>query len=109
MVELQDWVSAAIGGESAGILYEGDRHFELVVRLPETNRRDVEKLAFLPVPLANGDYVPLNEVATLDISPAPAQISRENGKRRVGVTTNVRGRDLGSFINEVKDKMRSEV
>jgi cobalt-zinc-cadmium resistance protein CzcA len=109
VVELQDWVSAAIGGESAGILYEGDRHFELVVRLPETNRRDVEKLAFLPVPLANGDYVPLNEVATLDISPAPAQISRENGKRRVGVTTNVRGRDLGSFINEVKDKMRSEV
>lgn len=109
VVELQDWVSAAIGGESAGILYEGDRRFELVVRLPETIRRDVEKLAFLPVPLANGDYVPLNEVATLDISPAPAQISRENGKRRVVVTTNVRGRDLGSFVNEVKDKVRSEV
>ena len=109
VVELQDWVSAAIGGESAGILYEGDRRFELVVRLPETIRRDVEKLAFLPVPLANGDYVPLNEVATLDISPAPAQISRENGKRRVVVTANVRGRDLGSFVNEVKDKVRSDV
>jgi len=109
VVELQDWVSAAIGGESAGILYEGDRRFELVVRLPETIRRDVEKLAFLPVPLANGDYVPLNEVATLDISPAPAQISRENGKRRVVVTANVRGRDLGSFVSEVKDKVRSDV
>ena len=109
VVELQDWVSAAIGGESAGILYEGDRRFELVVRLPETIRRDVEKLALLPVPLANGDYVPLNEVATLDISPAPAQISRENGKRRVVVTTNVRGRDLGSFVSEVKDKVRSDV
>jgi cobalt-zinc-cadmium resistance protein CzcA len=109
VVELQDWVSAAIGGESAGILYEGDRRFELVVRLPETIRRDVEKLAFLPVPLANGDYVPLNEVATLDISPAPAQISRENGKRRVVVTANVRGRDLGSFVSEVKEKVRSDV
>ena len=109
VVELQDWISAAIGGESAGILYEGDRRFELVVRLPETIRRDVEKLAFLPVPLANGDYVPLQEVATLDISPAPAQISRENGKRRVVVTANVRGRDLGSFVTDVKETVRNEV
>ncbi|MAR92974.1 MAG: CusA/CzcA family heavy metal efflux RND transporter [Pseudomonadales bacterium] len=109
VVELQDWVSAAIGGESAGILYEGDRRFELVVRLPETLRRDVEKLAFLPVPLQNGDYVPLQEIATLDIAPAPAQISRENGKRRVVVTANVRGRDLGGFVEELKSKIKSEV
>ncbi|MBR9910289.1 MAG: CusA/CzcA family heavy metal efflux RND transporter [Gammaproteobacteria bacterium] len=109
VVELQDWVSAAIGGESAGILYEGDRRFELIVRLPEDLRRDVDKLAFLPVPLPNGDYVPLQEVATLDISPAPAQISRENGKRRVVVTANVRGRDLGSFVNDVKRKIGSDV
>jgi hypothetical protein len=61
VVELQEWVSAAIGGESAGILYEGDRRFELVVRLPETLRRDLDRLAYLPVPLPNGDYVPLNE------------------------------------------------
>ncbi len=100
--ELQDWVSAAIGGESAGIVYEGDRRFELVVRLPETVRRDVDGLRYLPVPLPNGDYVPLEEVAALDIAPAPAQISRENGKRRVVVTANVRGRDLGSFVDEVK-------
>jgi len=109
VVELQDWVSAAIGGESAGILYEGDRRFELIVRLPEDLRRDTAKLAYLPVPLPNGDYVPLQEVATLDISPAPAQISRENGKRRVVVTANVRGRDLGSFVEEVKQKIRSDV
>ncbi len=109
VVELQDWVSAAIGGESAGILYEGDRRFELVVRLPETLRRDLEKLAFLPVPLVNGDYVPLSEVAQLNLSPAPAQISRENGKRRVVVTANVRGRDLGSFVEEVKVKIASDV
>lgn len=109
VVELQDWVSAAIGGESAGILYEGDRRFELVVRLPETLRRDLDKLAFLPVPLANGDYVPLSEVAKLDLSPAPAQISRENGKRRVVVTANVRGRDLGSFVEEAKAQIASDI
>lgn len=109
VVELQDWVSAAIGGESAGLLYEGDRRFELVVRLPETLRRDIDRLAFLPVPLANGDYIPLEEVATLDISPGPAQISRENGKRRVVVTANVRGRDLGSFVTEVKNRISDGV
>lgn len=109
VVELQEWVSATIGGESAGILYEGDRRFELIVRLPENLRRDIDRLAFLPVPLPNGDYVPLQEVASLDITPAPAQISRENGKRRVVVTANVRGRDLGSFVEETKEKIASEV
>lgn len=108
VAELQDWVSAAIGGESAGIIYEGDRRFELVVRLPETTRRDLDRLKFLPVPLKNGDYVPLEEVATLDISPAPAQISRENGKRRIVVTANVRGRDLGSFVKEVQETIREK-
>ncbi|GAB2190038.1 efflux RND transporter permease subunit [Sessilibacter sp. MAH2] len=108
VAELQDWVSAAIGGESAGIIYEGDRRFELIVRLPETTRRDIDRLKFLPVPLKNGDYVPLEEVATLDISPAPAQISRENGKRRMVVTANVRGRDLGSFVKEVQETIREK-
>lgn len=109
VVELQEWVSAAIGGESAGILYEGDRRFELVVRLPEPLRRDIDRLAFLPVPLPNGEYVPLEEVAELNIAPAPAQISRESGKRRVVVTANVRGRDLGSFVDDVKASLSKEV
>lgn len=109
LMELQDWVSAAIGGESAGILYEGDRRFELMVRLPENLRRDIDRLAYLPVPLPDGDYVPLEEVATLDLSPGPAQISRENGKRRIVVTTNVRGRDLGSFVTDVQQKIKTEV
>ena len=112
VVDLQDWVSTAIGGESAGILYEGDRRFELIVRLPETLRSDLERLKYLPVPLENGGenggYVPLEEIASLDISPAPAQISRENGKRRIVVTANVRGRDLGSFVAEVKEKIAAE-
>lgn len=109
VVQLQDWVSAAIGGEAAGILYEGDRRFELVVRLPENLRNDLDRLAFLPVPLPNGDYVPLQEVATLDLAPTPAQISRENGKRRVVVTANVRGRDLGGFVEEAKTKIKKDV
>ena len=80
-----------------------------MVRLPDTVRRDIERLSSLPVPLPNGDYVPLSEIATLDISPAPAQISRENGKRRVVVTANVRGRDLGGFDDEVQQKIAPEV
>ena len=108
VVQLQDWIATAIGGESAGILYEGDRRFELIVRLPEMLRRDIEGLMSLPVPLPNGDYIPLEEVATLNIQPSPAQISRENGKRRVVVTANVRGRDLGSFVNDVKNRIQQE-
>ncbi|WP_018416572.1 efflux RND transporter permease subunit [Teredinibacter turnerae] len=108
VVQLQDWIAAAIGGESAGVLYEGDRRFELIVRLPEFLRRDIEGLKSLPVPLPNGDYVPLEEVASLTIEPSPAQISRENGKRRVVVTANVRGRDLGSFVSEVKQEIREQ-
>lgn len=109
VVDLQDWVATAIGGESAGIIYEGDRRFDLVVRLPEQLRKDVDGLKSLPVPLLNGGYVPLEEVANITIKPAPAQISRENGKRRVVVTANVRGRDLGSFVTEVKEAIQQEV
>ena len=108
VVELQDWVAAAIGGESAGIMYEGDRRFELVVRLPEQIRTDIDGLKFLPIPLDDGSYVPLEEVAELKSESLPAQISRENGKRRVVVTANVRGRDLGSFVEDVKTKINQE-
>lgn len=106
--EIQDWVATAIGGESAGVIFEGDRRFQLIVRLPEKLRNDVDGLRTLPVPLSNGDYVPLAEVADLEVTSIPAQISRENGKRRVVVTTNVRGRDLGSFVNEAQSKIRDQ-
>ena len=106
--ELQDWVATAIGGESAGVLFEGDRRFQLVVRLPEELRSDIDGLKNLPIPLLDGDYVPLTELADLEITSVPAQISRENGKRRVVVTANVRGRDLGSFVEEVQSKIREQ-
>lgn len=107
--DLQGLVAAGIGGEAAGLIYEGDRRFELVVRLPETIRRDVDRLSFLPVPLPDGGYVPLSEVAELVLAPAPNQISRENGKRRVVVTANVRDRDLGGFVEEAQARIAQEV
>ncbi|MEP3856615.1 MAG: CusA/CzcA family heavy metal efflux RND transporter [Porticoccus sp.] len=106
---LQDLVAAGVGGENAGLIYEGDRRFQLVLRLPEAIRRDVDSLADLPVPLPNGGYVPLSEVAELELAPAPNQISRENGKRRVVVTTNVRDRDLGGFVDEARSRIAREV
>tara|TARA_A100000171_G_scaffold53062_1_gene76048 strand:- start:17595 stop:20738 length:3144 start_codon:yes stop_codon:yes gene_type:complete len=106
---LQDLVAAGVGGESTGLIYEGDRRFQMVVRLPETIRRDVDNLGDLPVPLPDGEYVPLSEVAELELAPAPNQISRENGKRRVVVTANVRDRDLGSFVAEIRESIDQEV
>ncbi|MFI8742166.1 efflux RND transporter permease subunit [Pseudomonas sp. NPDC077405] len=107
--DLQALVATGIGGENAGLIYEGDRRFELVVRLPETVRRDIDSLAFLPIPLPDGGYVPLSEVAELELAPAPNQISRENGKRRVVVTANVRDRDLGGFVEEAQARIAQEV
>ena len=106
--DIQSLVSTSIGGQQAGLIYEGDRRFKLVIRLPEQLRRDVQKLKVLPVPTSNG-YVPLQEVASLEVKPAPAQISRENGKRRVVVTTNVRGRDLGSFVADLQATLRADL
>jgi heavy metal efflux system protein len=108
--EVQDFVATAIAGESAGLIYQGDRRFELIVRLPEKLRTDLLALERLPVPIkTEPGFVPLNEIATLDLSPAPNQVSRENGKRQVIVTANVRGRDLGSFVNDAQEQINSQV
>ncbi|MCX7554208.1 CusA/CzcA family heavy metal efflux RND transporter [Marinicella sp. S1101] len=109
VADVQHVVQTAIGGQGAGTIYEGDRRFEIMVRLDESLRRDLSRLSELPVPLNDGSYVPLSEVAELIQAPAPNQISRENGKRRVVVTANVRDRDLGSFVDEAKIKIASDV
>lgn len=112
MDDVQQVVSASIGGVVAGQVFEGDRRFDVVVRLPEALREDTESIGRLriPVPGSGGTaFVPLEEIATIAVETGPNQISREDGKRRVVVTANVRGRDLGSFIAEVQEKVGAEV
>ncbi|HSG66316.1 MAG TPA: efflux RND transporter permease subunit, partial [Gammaproteobacteria bacterium] len=106
---LQDVVAAAQGGVVAGQLYEGDRRVDIVVRLPETLRSDPDRLTDLPVPLPGGGYVPLREVATLRLETGYNQVPRENGKRRVVVTANVRGRDLGTFVEDVQAAVEQQI
>jgi cobalt-zinc-cadmium resistance protein CzcA len=121
--DVQDAIVIAVGGKTAGTIFEGDRRFELQVRLPEQQRSDIETLKRLPIRLpaasmADGismpllglpAYVALGEVANLEIIQGPNQVSRENGKRRVVVTANVRGRDIGSFVNEAETLIAQQV
>lgn len=109
VAELQDVVAAATGGEEAGLVFEGDRRFAIVVRLSEALRGDLAALERLPIPLKDGSYVPLREVASLNLAPGANQISRENGKRRLVVSANVRGRDLGSFVSEAQSEIEQRV
>jgi cobalt-zinc-cadmium resistance protein CzcA len=116
--EVQEVVGTAVGGSVAGQIFEGDRRFDVVVRLPEALRADLDALDRLPVLLpqhagestaSESRFVPLGAVAKLAIGTGPNQISRENGKRRVVVTANVRGRDIGSFVDESEQRIRAEV
>lgn len=113
--DVQDVISTAVGGREAGTLFQGDRRFDIIVRLPETLRTDVEAIKRLPIRLPPGEngtrpaFVQLGDVATLDYSPGPNQISRENGKRRVVVTANVRGRDIGSFVADAQQQLAEKV
>jgi cobalt-zinc-cadmium resistance protein CzcA len=111
--DAQSVVSTALGGAPAGDVFEGDRRFGIVVRMPESVRADVEGFGDLPVPLPSRSpeglrqFIPLREVATVALTQGPNQISRENGKRRVVVTANVRGRDLGSFVAEAQLRVKA--
>ncbi|MBM4382890.1 MAG: CusA/CzcA family heavy metal efflux RND transporter [Deltaproteobacteria bacterium] len=112
--DVHDVVRTAIGGSVAGQIFEGDRRFDIVVRLPEAARTDLAALDRIPIPLPRGpnraaEFVPLSAVAKLAIGVGPNQISRENGKRRAVVTANIRGRDIGSFVAEAERRMREEV
>jgi cobalt-zinc-cadmium resistance protein CzcA len=112
--DVQRAVAIAIGGMEAGMLYEGDRRAPIVVRLDDGLRNDADRLGELPIPLPADRAetvrtVPLREVARIAVEEGPNQINRENGKRRVVVTANVRGRDLGSFVAEVQQRVAAEV
>ncbi len=131
VADVQDVVAVAMGGKEAGIVFEGDRRFDLVVRLPDAIRAQIDALERLPIPLppsegeeksavrlASADggtnlmppskemgFIPLGQLAQIDVAEGPNQISRENGKRRIVVQANVRGRDLGSFVREAQEKV----
>jgi cobalt-zinc-cadmium resistance protein CzcA len=128
VADVQSTVEIAVGGKNAGMVFEGDRRFALVVRLPEEQRHDLEAIKNLPIalppvetsataqkanlnasPLAQIRYVPLSSVATVDVAPGPNQISREDGKRRIVVSANVRARDLGSFVSEAQKAVAEKI
>ena len=131
VADVQGIVAIAVGGREAGLVFEGDRRFALVVRLPEPLRQNLEALRALPLPLPRRDgddrvprlavvrptvmavehptFIPLGEVARLDVVEGLNQISRENGKRRVVVQANIRGRDLGSFVTEAQQRINAHI
>lgn len=124
--DVQEVIEIALGGKEAGEVFEGDRRFAILVRLPESLRADLEALRRIPIPLPEAaaattrtrhssgnlnatDTLPLGEIATIEIAPGPNQISRENGKRRVVVSANVRGTDLATFVAAAEKKIDAEV
>ena len=109
VAQVQAVVATAFGGRDIGMVYQGDRRFPITLRLPETLRNDPASIDRLTVPLPSGGQVPLREVATVTVAPGPNQINREQGKRRVVVTANVRGRDLGSFIEAVQAAVATQI
>lgn len=103
--DISEAVSAGIGGAEAGRIFEGDRRFDVVVRLPEDARNDPAALAALPISGPNGTVVPLSSVARIQTGEGPNQISRQNGSRRMVVQANVRGRDLGGFVTDAQERV----
>ena len=109
VADVQQLVSTAMGGEPVGQIVEADRRFNMVVRLPENIRNDLAAIRDLPIVTASGTSVTLADVTGIEEKPAPAQISRESGKRRVVVQLNVRGTDLGTFVQAAKAAIAAKV
>lgn len=107
--QVNDIVSTAFAGKAAGVVYENERKFDLVVRLDEAHRASIEDVNNLFIPIPNGDQIPLSQIAEIDYKLGPAQISREGGKRRIYVGFNVQGRDVASIVNEIQDKLADQV
>jgi cobalt-zinc-cadmium resistance protein CzcA len=106
---MQDTVSAAVGGRDAGMIFEGDRRFAVTIRLTDAARADLATLGQVPVPTPDGAFVPLDSVADIAVTSGPNQISRENGKRRVVVQANVRGRDVAGVVEDAQAAIAKEV
>jgi len=107
--DVQSQVATAMGGTVAGKFYQGDVRSDIVVRLGESRRQDIDALNYLPITLPDGHSIPLQELVSLELVSGANQINRENGKRRVVVTANVRGRDLGSFVADIQQAVAEKV
>lgn len=107
--KLNDYVSASFSGEEAGVIFEGEKRFDVVIRLAEEYRQDINSLKNLFIDLPNGAQVPLKEVADISYKPGPMQISRDNTSRRISVGVNVRGRDVKSMVEEIQQKLETDV
>lgn len=102
-------VSTAFAGEEAGVVFENERKFDLVLRLDSTHRTNLDDVSELFVPMSNGNQIPLSQVASVSFKSGPAQISRESGKRRIYVSFNVSGRDVASVVKEAQQKLDAKV
>ncbi|TCP96111.1 cobalt-zinc-cadmium resistance protein CzcA [Sphingomonas sp. PP-F2F-A104-K0414] len=107
--DVQDTVATAIGGRQAGVIFEGDRRFPVVIRMAESSRSDLTAVAQVPVPTGSGGFVPLSTVADISVVDGPNQISRENGKRRVVVQANVRDRDVAGVVGDARSAIDAQV
>ena len=103
--DLNKVIRTGFAGEKTGVVYEGEKRFDIVLRLAEDSRKDISNLKTLYITLPSGSQIPLEQVADIDYEPGPMQISRENGKRRIVVGFNVRGRDVESVVNEIQEKL----
>ncbi len=109
VADVNQIIETAIGGKSAGEVFEGERRFDLVVRFRESARSDVDVIKNILVPTPNGSSIPLSQIADVYVEEGPAQISREHSQRRIVVELNVRGRDIGSFVEEAERTIYDKV
>lgn len=109
IAKLNQYISTAFAGSSAGVIFEGEKRFDMVVRLDKEHRKNINNLKNLLVDLPNGNQIPIKEVADISYQPGPMQISRENTSRRIYVGVNVRGRDVESMVNDIQAKLDNQL
>lgn len=102
-------INASLAGQSTGMVYEGEKRFDMVVRMDEKNRKSIDDIKNILIPLPSGGQIPLNQLATVDIKEGPNQIQRENAQRRIFVGFNIKGRDVQSIVEELQNKVESQI
>ena len=107
--KINDYISAAFAGGTAGVIFEGEKRFDMVIRFDEAHRQSIDDLRTLYIDLPDGTQVPIKEVADISYVPGPMQISRDNTFRRTYVGVNARGRDVESVVNDIQQKLDEEL